>query len=260
MGDIVMPLLATVALGVITPLTAYAIAKWVMPITRVDASALAAHYGSVSVVTFAASLTVMAEAGIFVEGYTAALLALLEIPGIIVALTLAADQVSGTRVGWAGALREAILGRSIVLLAGGLLIGWIAGPQRMEIVDPLFQDLFYGALTLFLLDLGVSVVRRASGLRVYGRRLLVVGTVVPLVNGTIGVIFATFAGLSVGGATVVGVMAASASYIAAPAAVRIALPDANPTLYLTAAIAITFPFNLIVGIPLFFWMAGVFGG
>ncbi len=134
MGDIVMPLLATVALGVITPLTAYAIARWVMPIGRVDASALAAHYGSVSVVTFAASLTVMAESGIFVEGYTAALLALLEIPGIIVALTLAADHVSGTRVGWAGALREAILGRSIVLLAGGLLIGWIAGPQRMEIV------------------------------------------------------------------------------------------------------------------------------
>jgi len=260
MGGIVWPLLATVALGVITPLTAYVIAKRVMTISRVDASALAAHYGSVSAVTFAASLTVMAESGIFVKGYTPALLALLEIPGIIVALTLAADQVGGTRVGWAGALREAILGRSIVLLAGGLLIGWIAGPQRMELVDPLFKDLFYGALTLFLLDLGVSVVRHASGLRVYGRRLLVVGTVVPLVNGTLGVTLATFAGLSVGGATVVGVMAASASYIAAPAAVRIALPDANPTLYLTAALAITFPFNLIVGIPLFFWMAGAFAG
>ncbi len=136
MGGSMWPLIATIALGIITPLTAYVIAKRVMPISRVDASALAAHYGSVSVVTFAASLTVMAESGIFVEGYTPALLALLEIPGIIVALTLAADQVGGTRVGWAGALREAILERSIVLLAGGLLIGWIAGPQRMELVDP----------------------------------------------------------------------------------------------------------------------------
>jgi len=259
-GGILLPLLVTLGLGIVTPLIAYVVARWILPINKIDGCALAAHYGSVSAVTFAASLTVLAESGVPVEGYAPALLALLEIPGIIVALTLAADQVSEARQGWTGALREALLGRSIVLLAGGLLIGWIAGPQRMELVDPLFNDLFFGALTLFLIDLGVTVVRRSTGLREYGPRLIVVGIVVPLINGSLGVMLGTAAGLSIGGATVLGVMAASASYIAAPAAVRIALPDANPALYLTAALGITFPFNLIVGIPLFYWLAQLVGG
>ena len=177
-----------------------------------------------------------------------------------VALTLAGSEVSGEGSGWGAALKEALLGKSIVLLAGGLAIGWIAGPERMELVNPVFVDLFYGALTLFLIDLGVTVAKRARSLRVFGVRLVAMGIVIPLVNGSLGVTFATMSGLSVGGAAVVGVMAASASYIAAPAAVRIALPDANPALYLTAALGITFPFNIIVGIPLFFWVAQAVGG
>ena len=259
-GDIVVPLVVTVCLGVVTPLVAYVIALRVMPIGKIDACALAAHYGSVSAVTFAAALTVFAESGVFVEGFAPALLALLEIPGIVVALTLAANKVGEARAGWSGALKEALLGRSIVLLAGGLLIGWVAGPARMELVNPFFNELFYGALTLFMIDLGVTVARRARGLRDYGVRLVVVGIVVPLINGSLGVVFATLSGLSVGGSALVGIMAASASYIAAPAAVRIALPDANPALYLTAALGITFPFNLVAGIPLFFSMANVMGG
>lgn len=147
-----------------------------------------------------------------------------------------------------------------MLLAGGLLIGWIASSQRMELVDHFFNDLFFGALTLFLIDLGVTVVRRATGLRQYGSRLLVVGIVVPLINGSLGVLLGNAAGLSIGGAAVLGVVATSASYIAAPAAVRIALPDADPALYLTAALGVTFPFNLIVGIPLFHWFAQAVGG
>lgn len=259
-GDILLPILITIALGVITPLVAFVVAKRMLPIGRVDACALAAHYGSVSAVTFAAALTVLGDSGVFVEGFAPALLAMLEIPGIIVALTLAGSAVGGEGSGWGAALKEAVLGRSIVLLAGGLAIGWIAGPARMELVDPLFVDLFYGALTLFLIDLGVTVAKRARSLRVFGLRLVAMGIVIPLLNGTLGVMLATFSGLSVGGATVVGVMAASASYIAAPAAVRIALPDANPALYLTAALGITFPFNIIVGIPLFFSVAQAVGG
>lgn len=259
-GDILVPLLVTIGLGVLTPLVAYVIAKRMLPIGKVDACALAAHYGSVSAVTFAAALTVLADSGVFVEGFAPALLALLEIPGIIVALTLAGSEVSGEGSGWGAALKEALLGKSIVLLAGGLAIGWIAGPERMELVNPVFVDLFYGALTLFLIDLGVTVAKRARSLRVFGFRLVAMGIVIPLVNGSLGVTFATLSGLSVGGAAVVGVMAASASYIAAPAAVRIALPDANPALYLTAALGITFPFNIIVGIPLFFWVAQAVGG
>jgi len=259
-GGILVPLAVTLGLGIVTPLIAYVVARRLLPIGKIDGCALAAHYGSVSAVTFAASLTVMAESGVPVEGFAPALLALLEIPGIIVALTLAADQVSGARGGWTAALREAVLGRSIVLLAGGLAIGWISGPERMALVDPVFNDLFYGALTLFLIDLGVTVAKRATGLRAFGPRLVGMGIVIPLINGTLGVTLGTLAGLSVGGAAVLGIMAASASYIAAPAAVRIALPDANPALYLTAALGITFPFNLIVGIPLFFWMAQAIGG
>jgi hypothetical protein len=259
-GDILVPLLVTIGLGVVTPLVAYVLAKRMLPIGKVDACALAAHYGSVSAVTFAAALTVLADSGVFVEGFAPALLALLEIPGIVVALTLAAGEVKGEGSGWGAALKEAVLGRSIVLLAGGLAIGWIAGPARMELVDPLFVDLFYGALTLFLIDLGVTVARRARSLKVFGIRLVAAGIVIPLINGTLGVTFATLSGLSVGGAAVVGIMAASASYIAAPAAVRIALPDANPALYLTAALGITFPFNIIVGIPLFFGIAQAIGG
>jgi len=214
----------------------------------------------VSAVSFAASPTVLAESGVPVGGYAPALLALLEITGIIVAPTLAADHVWEARQGWTGALREALVGRSIALLAGGLVIGWIAGPQRREPVAPPFDDLLFGALTLFLIDLGVSVVRRATGLRQYGPRLVAVGIVVSVINGTLGVLLGRAAGLSIDGAMVLGVMAASASYIAAPAAVRIALPDADPALYLTAALGITSPFSLIVGIPLLYWLAQAVSG
>jgi uncharacterized protein len=259
LGEIFAPALATLALGVITPLVAFAAALRLLPVGRLDASALAAHYGSVSAVTFATALTVFEGAEVGVEGFAPALLAMLEIPGIIVALMLASNVVSGARGGWGRALREAVLGKSIVLLAGGLAIGFIAGPGGTAQVDPLFRDLFLGALTLFLLDLGVSAAHRAGSLRAAGPGLLVLGTCVPLVNGSVGVLLGTAAGLSVGGSALLGIMAASASYIAAPAAVRVALPDANPAYYLTASLGITFPLNLIFGIPLFFAIANSVG-
>ncbi len=258
--EILAPALATLALGVLTPLVAFVAALRLLPIDRVDASALAAHYGSVSAVTFAAALTVFEGADVQVEGFAPALLAMLEVPGIVVALMLASNVVGGGRGGWSRALREAILGRSIVLLVGGLAIGFVAGPEGTEQVDPLFRDLFLGALTLFLLDLGVTAARRAGGLRTAGVGLLALGTCVPLVNGTAGVLLGTAAGLSIGGSALLGIMSASASYIAAPAAVRVALPDANPAYYLTASLGITFPLNLVIGIPLFFAIAQAIGG
>ena len=259
-GEVVVPALAVLALGVITPLVAFTAALHLLPVGRTDASAIAAHYGSVSAVTFAAAITIFEGSGVPVESFAPALLAMLEVPGIVVALTLAAAVVGGGRSGWGGALREAVLGKSIVLLVGGLAIGWIAGADGTAPVDPFFRDLFLGALTLFLLDLGVTAARRAGGLRAAGPGLLALGVLVPLVNGTLGVVLATAAGLSVGGSAVVGIMAASASYIAAPAAVRVALPDANPAYYLTASLGITFPLNLIAGIPLFFALARALGG
>lgn len=255
LGEFLAPAIATLALGVTTPLVAFVVALRLMPIDRVDASALAAHYGSVSAVTFATAVTVFETSNVAVEGFAPALLAMLEIPGIIVALMLASKVVGSGRRGWAGALREAVLGKSIVLLVGGLAIGFIAGPEGTAPVDPLFRDLFLGALTLFLLDLGVTAAGRARGLRAAGLGLVVLATCVPVINGAMGVLLGAAAGLSVGGSALLGIMAASASYIAAPAAVRVALPDANPAYYLTASLGITFPLNLIFGIPLCFALA-----
>jgi uncharacterized protein len=247
-GELVAPAAATLGLGVLTPCVAFLVARRLLSLGPVDAGALAAHYGSVSAVTFAAAVSVLEQGGIPVEAYAPALLALLEVPGIVVGLALAAGAVGSAR---RAAVKEALLGRSVLLLAGGLVIGAVAGADGAAPVDPLFRDLFLGALTLFLLDLGVTAARRAAGLRSAGFGLLAFGTAVPLVNGNAGVLLGTAAGLSVGGAALLGVMGASASYIAAPAAVRIALPAANPALYLTASLGITFPLNLVFGIPLF---------
>jgi uncharacterized protein len=254
-GDLVLPVGATLALGVVTPVVAFAAARRILPIERIDAGALAAHYGSVSAVTFASAVTLLDGAGVTVEGFAPALLAMLEVPGIIVALVLAAGIASRGSSALGAAVREAVLGKSIMLLIGGLVIGLIAGPEGTAAVDPLFRDLFFGALTIFLLDLGVAAAQRCRDLVGIGPRLLLFALAVPLVNGALGVLLGTAAGLSVGGATVLGVMAASASYIAAPAAVRVALPEANPAIYLTASLGITFPVNLVLGIPFFHILA-----
>jgi len=158
------------------------------------------------------------------------------------------------------ATREVLTGKSVVLLLGGLSIGALSGEAGMERVKPFFVDPFYGALTLFLLDLGMVAASRLATLRQVGFRLVLYGVGLALVHGAFGVYLGHLVGLSVGGATVLGAMAASASYIAAPAAVRIALPEANPSLYLAASLVVTFPFNLILGIPLYHALAQTIGG
>jgi hypothetical protein len=150
-----------------------------------------------------------------------------------------------------GALREVFTGRSILLLAGGITIGLIAGPERMTRVEPFFSLMFPGALCLFLLDLGQLAMRRLREGGLPGPSLLAIGTILPLAHGTLGVVVGALSGLGQGGATLLGILAASASYIAAPAAIRLALPKADPALYLTGALAVTFPFNLVVGLPIY---------
>jgi uncharacterized protein len=263
LADIALPLLVTVALGVITPLTAFAVLRWIGRIDRVDAAAIAAHYGSVSAVTFLAAQTFAGTVGAPVEGYLPALVAVLEVPAIVVALLLvgrrtedAAARVGG---GWVAAVREVLTGRSILLLVGGVVIGFAADPAALATVEPFFIGLFPGALTLFLLELGMVAARRMRDLRTVGPFLLGFGVIMPVLHGCLGVLAGQYAGLSTGGSAVFGAMVGSASYIAAPAAVRIALPQANPAFYLTSALGITFPFNLAFGIPLYFafahWMA-----
>jgi uncharacterized protein len=248
-AELIGPILATLAISILTPLIAYNVCRRIGKLDRTNSAAMAANYGSVSAVTFIAATTFAQMQGLHPEGFLPALVAVLEIPAILLALWLVLRKEEGKSLG--PLLHELISGRAIVLMVGGLVIGLAATPAGMKQVEPLFGDLFRGALTIFLLEMGLVAGARVPELRQHAVFLLLFGTLVPLLNGAIGTVAGILAGLSPGGAGVLGAMAASASYIAGPAAVRIMLPEAKPSLYLTGSIAVTFPFNLVIGIPLF---------
>jgi hypothetical protein len=252
-GDIWKPLVASLVLGVVTPLVAFTLFRVLNRLDTVNSAALAAHYGSVSAVTFTVLLSSLDTRGIDYEGFVAGLLAVLEIVGIIVALFLARGSSSGD--GWKSALGEVVRGRSIALLVTGLVVGAVVGADRMAPTDPLFVGLFAGALTLFLIEMGVIAAERLRDISSAGWRMVALGVLIPLVNGLLGALLGTAAGLSTGGVAVMATLAGSASYIAAPAAVRIALPQASPGLYVTASLGVTFPFNLTLGIPYYIALA-----
>ena len=249
-GELLLPGVITLLLGLITPVSAYFLMRRFGRLGVEDAAAVAAHYGSVSVVTFLAAVEAVKRTGVETEGYLPALVAVLEVPGIIVALLFASGG-GGTKGSWRKALHEVVTGKSIVLLLGGLLIGALCGPAKLVDVQPFFAAAFKGALCIFMIELGLAAGKRLRDAGKAGVRLLVLGCVIPVLHGALGVFAGIAAGLSPGGAVVLGAMAGSASYIAAPAAVRVALPGANPAYYLTLALGITFPFNLAIGIPLF---------
>ena len=257
LGDIAAPTLVTLIIGLLVPIVAYRVARSFVGLSIADAASMAAHYGSVSAVTFSAAETFTLAAGTLGEGYLPALVALLEIPGIVVAMVIASRALGGRDL--RSAVHEVVTGKSIMLLVGGLLIGCFANQKGIEKVQPLFKDLFAGVLVLFLLDLGTLAAQRLKTLKAVGIRLVVFAIGMPIIFGTVGVLGGTLAGLSVGGAAVLGAMAASASYIAAPAAVRVGLPEADVGLSLGAALGMTFPFNLAIGIPLFHELANLVG-
>ncbi len=244
-SSIIMPIIATLILGVITPLIAF----WVLRkrFDATNAAAIAAHYGSVSAVTFTAAFTFAQVKFPNVEGFMPALVAVLEIPGIAIAIALAKNTQSKSQHLW----HELITGRSLFVLLGGVVIGLLAGKPGLEQVKPFFVDPFKGVLTLFLLEMGLIAGQRLRDLQKAGVFLVGFATLMPIVFGCLGILLARVAGMSEGGAFVLGTMAASASYIAAPAAVRVALPEANPAYYLGSSIGMTFPFNLTLGIPLY---------
>jgi hypothetical protein len=252
---LIQPMIATLALGVITPVLAYIFARKLGKLDVVNAAALAAHFGSVSAVTFMASLNFAVHSGISYEGFITALLVVLEIPGIVVALALAGVLANGRKIKLGHVVQEALTGKSVILLAGGVLVGLMGDRAGVDAITSVFITPFQGVLVFFLLEMGVVAASRLKEVKASLPFMLVFGTLVPLLFGTLGAIAGVWAGLSEGGTAVLATMAASASYIAAPAAVKMALPEANPSLYLTTSISITLPFNIIVGIPLYFALA-----
>lgn len=250
LAGVALQMLAVLALGFTLPLLLYPFTRLSRRLARADAASLVAHYGSVSVATYAVGVSFLAERGVEFDPQLAVFLVLLEVPAIVVGILLARGFASDTR--WDRLTQEVLFGKSIVLLVGGLAIGWAAGPEGVAPLEPLFVDLFKGVLALFLLEMGLIAAGQVQALRRHGAFLVGFGLLVPVPAATLGALLGLAIGLSPGGSTLLAVLAGSASYIAAPAAIRTAVPDANPSLSLTASLGVTFPFNIFVGIPLYF--------
>lgn len=252
-NSMVPQVLIVLAIGFVLPIIAFPILRFFGKFKKADAASIAAHYGSVSVGTFAVCLAYLNTKDIAYEEYMALFVVILEIPAILIGIILAKGISKETD--WKTVGHEVFLGKGVALLVGGLLIGWLAGPSGVESIAPLFFDLFKAILALFLLEMGLITATQLSSLKKYGFFLLAFGIITPIFFGLIGVVIGFFMGLSLGGITILGTLTASASYIAVPAAMRISVPEANPTLSLTASLGITFPFNIMIGIPLYLYLA-----
>ncbi len=242
------PLVIVLFLGLINPLLAFSLFRRFTRLDEVNSAALAAHYGSPSLVTFIVLLTTLDTRGIKYGGYAAALFACLEIVGIVVALSMSKKITKDLRR--KSLILETLRSPSIALIAIGILIGMIVGNARMVPTDSFFIDLVPGVLTLFLIEMGIIAAKHFADFRSIGFKLIFLAIAIPLINGVIGVLLAVLGGMSEGDVIVLGTLAGSASFVAAPAVVRVALPKASPSLYLTTSIGITFPFLITLGIPM----------
>ena len=246
-------MIAVIFMGTVLTLIAFPILRFLGNFKKADAASIAAHYGSVSVGTFAVAVAYYGTKNVFYEEHMPLLLVLLEIPAILVGIILAKGITNNTQ--WSVVYHEVFLGKGIILLVGGLVIGWIAGPDGTISIQPLFFDLFKGVLAIFLLEMGLIAAMQVGTLKEHGVFLVAFGILMPLFSAVIGSFIGLFLGLSVGGIGMLATLAASASYIAVPAAMRISVPEANPTLSLTASLGITFTFNVILGIPIYLALA-----
>jgi uncharacterized protein len=256
-------ILACMALGALIPVLMTPVLKR-MGFSGVDSAVLAAHYGSVSVVTYAVASSYLQRQGVAFEAHAALWVAVMEAPGIVAGVFLARrelnrlkapDAASKKQGNWRELAHEVLFGKSVLLLVGGLVIGAVMGEAGLEPIAPLFTDLFKGVLALFLLELGLVAGAQLGEVRRYGLRLLAVGIVSPLLLALLGAALGKLLGLSTGGIAILATLAASASYIAAPTAMRMAVPQGNAGLSIAAALGITFPFNIVVGVPLYTWLA-----
>jgi len=263
--DLLLLFIAAAILSFGLPVLAYFALRVGAKMDRINAAATAGHYGSISIVTFVAATQALQLSGIVSSGYMVAIAAMMEVPAIISALILARRgmksdaKIAGSERG--ELIREVLLNASVVVLLGSLAIGWISGDAGMEKIEPFFVTPFQGVLCLFLLDMGLSAGR---GLRQGWRDLnvgaLMFGIYMPLISAGITAVLCKGLGLSLGDAALLITLAASASYIAVPAAMRLALPQAKPSIYLTLSLGVTFPFNLTLGIPLYILLAQMVTG
>lgn len=250
LGGVLLQAIPVVTIGLLMPLLCYPILRRLGRLPAADSASIAAHYGSVSVATFAVGIAHLDSLGVSYEAYLPVFVVLLEMPAIGVGIWLARRAGVG-RGGGASLAHEVFLNKGILLMGGGLLIGAVAGPSGVEPIAPVFMDLFKGALALFLVEMGFLAASHLKDLRQLGVFLLAFGTIMPLVGASMGAIAGKLAGLSTGGVTIVAILGASASYIAVPAAMRMAIPEARHHISITLSLAITFPFNVLVGIPLY---------
>ncbi len=259
-GGMIAALLGGVVLSFGLPFVAFGLLAALTRLSVLDRAAVAAHYGSISIVTFVTATSVLAGAGISSEGYMVAVAAAMEAPAIISALWLVSRSGTGARVD-AGLWREILLNGSIVLLVGSFVIGLLTGAEGMARIDAFITAPFQGVLCLFLLDMGLVAGRGLRGARgVLGLGAVTFGVVMPMIGAAFGLALGVVLGLSAGGVALMMTLAASASYIAVPAAMRVALPEANPAVYLTLSLGVTFPFNLAIGIPAYVAIAQAMTG
>jgi hypothetical protein len=258
---LLLSLVAGLILSFAIPLIAFALLRAMTRLDVTDAAAVAGHYGSISIVTFVAATSVIGSAGLTSEGYMVAVAAVMEAPAILSALWLIARFGKSSAEMEEGLMREILLNGSIVLLVGSFLIGWITGAEGMEKIAPLIVAPFQGVLCLFLLDMGLVAgrgLRDARGVLTPG--VFLFGVIMPPIGASLGLLAGLLLGLSTGGVVLFMTLCASASYIAVPAAMRVALPEANPSVYLTLSLGVTFPFNLTLGIPLYLAVASAVTG
>lgn len=258
-------IVAALGLGFGLPIVAYLILSHIVRIDRLNAAAIAAHYGSVSAGTFVTAIAFLDSLKVPYESHPVIMLAIMESPAIIIGLALANMARKGDGNGHQERVsrelvHDAFTNGSVVLLLGSMLIGAIAQPAGLNKIMPFYETMFMGVLSLFLLDMGMEASRRIGDFRKVGPSLLVFGIAMPLIGGMVGLAVGHWLlGFGVGGTLLVAVLAASASYIAVPPAMRLAIPEASPALFLTLSLGVTFPFNIIVGIPLYFsaaqWLA-----
>lgn len=269
--SVIAPIAGALFIGIIIPIITLLILKLIKMDFK-NAIGLAATYGSISIVTYGAAISFLDKSGISYEGFMNAIVVLMESPAILVSLLLLKivenkDNPSSLPTQSMGlvhrsgslinkeVIRESLFGKSILLLVGSLVIGLILGERAVPMVKPLFIDLYNSVLILFLLNMGLIAGQRLPEVKKHGLKLLLFGLLTPLLFGSLGVLVGSVVGLSLGGTTLMGVLAGSASYIAAPAALKTSVPEANPSIYLGLSLGVTFPFNLIIGIPVYYEIA-----